>query len=176
MERFDAFCFHYRNVLAAAPLLVALVAERGRLEAPLLCWSIGGLLALAGVGLRALCVCYNNYAQRERKQLATGGPYGVVRNPLYVGNALVILGATVASGHLWLLPLMVLWCALVYWRVAAHEERRLLARYGDAFLEYRHAVPAWIPSPPEGFRRALARQSAGLLLLAPFLLKALLGR
>ena len=176
LERFDKFCFEYRNVLAAAPLLVALVLERGMWGRPAAAWAIGGVLAVAGVKLRALCVCYNKYAQREKKSLATGGPYGVVRNPLYVGNALVIFGATVASQHLWMLPIMALWCAGVYSRVAAHEERRLVARYRDDYLAYRDAVPAWFPRPPEGFFPSLVRQSASLVLLVPFLLKLLLGR
>lgn len=175
LERFDEFCFDYRNVLAAAPLLVALVLERGMWDRPLAAWLLGGALAVAGVALRALCVCYNKYAQREKKSLATGGPYGVVRNPLYVGNALVIFGATVASQHLWLLPLVALWCAAVYSRVAAHEERRLIDRYGDEYRAYRDAVPGWLPRPPEGFASALVRQSASLALLVPFLLKLLIG-
>jgi len=176
IERFDAFCFDYRNVLAAVPLVAALLVEGGAWPHPAAAWALGVALAVAGVAVRALCVLHNRYAQREKKELATEGPYGVVRNPLYVGNLLVIFGAAVASQRLWLLPILALWCAGVYSRVAAHEGRRLIERYGDAYLAYRDAVPAWIPRPPEGFFPALLRQSVALVLLLPFLLKFLLGR
>ncbi len=32
--------------------------------------------------------------------------------------------------------------------VTGYEERTLLRRFGRTYLEYRHAVPRWIPRPP----------------------------
>jgi protein-S-isoprenylcysteine O-methyltransferase Ste14 len=76
------------------------------------------------------------------------GPYRWVRNPIYIGALLVVLGES------WLflsLPLlayaggMAVFCHLF---VAGYEERTLRRRFGPAYLEYRRTVPRWIPRRP----------------------------
>ena len=77
-----------------------------------------------------------------RGELVTGGVYRLVRHPLYFFSMLV----------LWFAPLMTLdifafnlLASLYFFVGALHEERRLAAEFGEAYLQYRREVPAFIP-------------------------------
>jgi protein-S-isoprenylcysteine O-methyltransferase Ste14 len=176
--RLQAFAYEHRNVLAGLPVVIAFLAVHDTVGlVPLLAAASLGLL---GAALRAWCTLYNRFAQGERKTLATAGPYAWLRNPIYVGNTLVLLGCALASGLAWLVPVTCAWAFLVYDQVVRHEERRLLAKYGDAYREYQQRVPRWIPRLTleplaqlrPGFPRALLMQSPSLLPLVPFAAKA----
>jgi protein-S-isoprenylcysteine O-methyltransferase Ste14 len=79
--------------------------------------------------------------EAEDEPLRLDGPHARVRHPLYSGAFLILWGAalsplglaTAVWGSLYLLAGT--WC----------EERRLLARYGEAYAAYRARVPAFIP-------------------------------
>lgn len=177
----EAAVYGQRNVLACVPVVLAWLAMARPLSAAAL--ATGAALVAAGSALRAWATLYNRYAQGcERKSLATGGPYSWLRNPLYVANALVLLGGFVASGLWAWLPATGLWVALVYTLTIRHEERRLLEKYGDAYAAYCTSVGRWLPKrrgewPQVSWLRflpALAVQSRSLLILAPFLLRSAL--
>ena len=77
------------------------------------------------------------------KLLLQRGPYGHSRNPMYLGERVVWLGWTVFYGSVALavgLAVIAVGQALIVRR----EERELEARFGEAYLEYRRAVPRWI--------------------------------
>lgn len=68
-----------------------------------------------------------------------------VRNPMYVGLTVAILGQALLFGSLgvliyavfaWLAP-----AAFVHW----YEEPTLVEQYGAQYEAYRRAVPAWLP-------------------------------
>jgi protein-S-isoprenylcysteine O-methyltransferase Ste14 len=176
--RLRSFAYDHRNALAALPVVVAFCLARS----PVGLASLGAAASLAGLGaaLRAWCTLYNRFAQGERKTLATAGPYAWLRNPIYVGNTLVLLGCALASGLAWLAPVTCVWAFLVYDQVVRHEERRLLDKYGEAYQRYRDRVPRWIPrltlepfaQRRPGFPRALLLQTRSLLALLPFVAKA----
>ena len=140
-----AFVFNYRNMLAAAPLLYAFFSTRWEWENHWAVWTIASALCLCGALIRGWSRLHCNFARRRKKTLATTGPYALVRNPLYVGNTLVIAGAAVASGLAWFLPAVLLWAFVVYSATIHHEERRLIERYGEEYIAYRESVPTWIP-------------------------------
>jgi protein-S-isoprenylcysteine O-methyltransferase Ste14 len=175
--RLQARVFDSRNLLAGLPLIAALLLAPAPRAAPRL--AAGFALAALGVALRAWCTVFNRYAQGDRKTLATGGPYAWMRNPLYLANTLVLLGAATLAGPGWLIPLTAVWAFLVYEQVVRHEERRLARKYGGTWDDYRRSVPRWVPrlhlppgASPRAFLRALLVQSRSLLLLLPFLAKA----
>jgi protein-S-isoprenylcysteine O-methyltransferase Ste14 len=178
VRRIDAFAYRHRNLLAGLPLLYAIASSRWEWENTWGTWSLAVLAAGLGVVLRAWATCHNAYAQHRPQTLATAGPYAVTRNPLYIGNMLVLLGGTIASELVWLAPAVLLWAFLVYERVVRHEERWMERTYGGGYARYRDAVPRWLPRRvPHGetrrppFLHAVLRQSAGLLVLLPYLLK-----
>jgi protein-S-isoprenylcysteine O-methyltransferase Ste14 len=71
------------------------------------------------------------------------GPYRLTRNPMYVGDCAMWLGWTLFTGSAAVATGFVLLCAafagLVRW-----EERRLIERFGSAYLVYRSQVPRWV--------------------------------
>jgi protein-S-isoprenylcysteine O-methyltransferase Ste14 len=77
-------------------------------------------------------------------RLVTSGPYALSRNPMYLGWALLHLGAGVAGGSGWTaatLPAAV----LVVHRQVLHEEAELGERFTDEFRRYEAAVPRHLP-------------------------------
>lgn len=180
-----AAVFHNRNLLAGLPLLYALVSSRGRVDAGWAVWLMALLLCLAGLALRGWSFSHCSYRQGVPTHLAVTGPYASCRNPVYIGNMLLMAGATVASGLLWLVLPLLGWAWLVYHGAVTYEERkRLVKRYGDPYRRYCAEVPRWIPRriAPSGAwrgeaRRGFLRVALGewrtLLILLPFVLKAL---
>jgi protein-S-isoprenylcysteine O-methyltransferase Ste14 len=68
-----------------------------------------------------------------------------VRNPMYAGLLVVVVGQALLFAR-WELLLY----AAFFWAVTAafvrwYEEPTLLGRYGAEYEAYRRAVPAWIP-------------------------------
>lgn len=77
---------------------------------------------------------------RETRGLVTGGAYGLVRNPLYTGDFIIVPGLALlthsVAALLYTPVLLVLFLAL-----SLIEERQLTAAYGDAYRAYRARVP-----------------------------------
>lgn len=78
-------------------------------------------------------------------RLVVAGFNRYVRNPMYVGVLMIILGQAVLFGSVGLAAYGVLFwaatAALVHW----YEEPTLSRRFGAAYDAYRRAVPAWRP-------------------------------
>jgi protein-S-isoprenylcysteine O-methyltransferase Ste14 len=93
------------------------------------------------------------------------GPYRRTRNPLYLGTLLHTLGVTILmppSGALF--AVVLLWIFQI--RLALAEEPFLAARFGKPYLDYKAAVPRFLPSPTPHIAAAGAR---------PHWLQAMLG-
>jgi hypothetical protein len=77
--------------------------------------------------------------------LTTTGPYSFIRNPIYVGNTLMCLGATITSELLWLAPITLFYCFSIYSLVVQYEEKHLLEKYGEPYQRYLSEIPRWLP-------------------------------
>jgi len=79
------------------------------------------------------------------KHLVVQGLYRFVRNPMYIGVLLLVLGWSL----LFLSPLLCLYTACLaigfHLRVVKYEEPRLKARFGQRWMRYRRGVPRWRP-------------------------------
>ena len=82
---------------------------------------------------------------RKYEELATTGPYGRTRNPLYFGSAFLAVGFAIA-GDSWIAGLLVVaYFTVFYWAVMRNEESDLRDRFGAAFEEYAARVPLFFP-------------------------------
>jgi protein-S-isoprenylcysteine O-methyltransferase Ste14 len=79
------------------------------------------------------------------ERLVVSGFNRHVRNPMYVGLLLAILGQALLFGNLRLL----IYAAAAWAAPAAfvrwYEEPTLARRFGAEYEAYRRAVPAWLP-------------------------------
>ncbi len=100
---------------------------------------------LVGLGIALLMTGWPEvYHARRRGELATGGVYTLVRHPQYLGILTALFGQIL---H-WPTILTVALYPVIVWayvRLARHEERALLARFGDAYRDYRRRVSMLVP-------------------------------
>jgi protein-S-isoprenylcysteine O-methyltransferase Ste14 len=110
----------------------------------------GGLaIVLAGEGLRLWGVGHIGAISRTRSDrlgpLVSTGPFGLVRNPLYLGNMTLWAGLAVSAGLVWLVAPIVFLLGCEYHAIVRWEEQLLEARVGTAYRQYAAEVPRWIP-------------------------------
>ena len=110
----------------------------------------GTALVVTGVGLAiwSRWVLGANWSGAVRivegQQLVRTGPYAVVRNPIYSGMALGVLGTAVVGGMIGGLIGFVLVTAAL-WQKGRMEEGFLLAEFGDEYAAYQREVKFPIP-------------------------------
>jgi protein-S-isoprenylcysteine O-methyltransferase Ste14 len=78
-------------------------------------------------------------------RLVVTGFYRYVRNPMYVGVALIIAGDALILGDPWLFAYAALVCVAFHSFVIAYEEPTLRRRYGAEYDAFCAHVPRWIP-------------------------------
>jgi protein-S-isoprenylcysteine O-methyltransferase Ste14 len=137
--------YTWRGSLAAVPVIFSSFCFVGEYENNFVIWPLGMLLFLAGWALRMWTQKHLGYRLKIKRSITTSGPYALVRNPIYIANTLVILGTVVMCEVLWMIPVTLLWCAMVYSLVVHYEEQHLAVTYGGKYLEYLAAVPRWLP-------------------------------
>jgi protein-S-isoprenylcysteine O-methyltransferase Ste14 len=146
-----AWLFRYRSALPVPLALILVFVRTGEVGGPWV-FAVGPLLVLIGEGLRIWAVRHIGTVSRTRTTrygpLITGGPYGVVRNPLYVGNWFLWTGFAVWSGLLWMLPVAWIVFALQYSAIAKWEGAFLRGIYQAAYDQYAGHVRAWVPRWP----------------------------
>ena len=100
-------------------------------------------LAVYGLALRAFGAAWRLGIDRDHPgELVTGGIFARSRNPVYLGLALVVVGAFLVLGKRVLLALAIVF--VVYFQhLIRREERFLVAHYGDAYREYAARVGRW---------------------------------
>jgi len=86
-------------------------------------------------------------------ELVVGGLYRYVRNPMYLAVVTTIFGQSLFLGR----PDLAVY-ATVAWVVMAafaawYEKPALTRQFGSAYVEYRRAVPAWLPRRPRNVDR-----------------------
>ena len=122
-----------------------------RLQSGLLTW-IGGIAFVTGAAIYLRCAW--EFAARglgtpapiaPTKFLVTTALHRYVRNPMYLGVALAILGeaAIFRSAHVAEYAGIMLLIAHVF--VVFYEEPTLHRQFGESYEEYRRSVPRWIP-------------------------------
>ncbi len=77
-------------------------------------------------------------------RLVTGGPFALMRHPMYVGGMMAEIGALLIY-RTWATLLITINVPLLPMR-ARREEALLAAHFGSEWEEYSSQVPRWIPS------------------------------
>lgn len=105
---------------------------------------IGAGLALAVPARDAFVLAGTNVKPwKPSTVLVTGGIFGRLRNPMYVGGTLVLAGLSIALASDWMLVLTILLVPVIHYGVVKREERYLAAKFGDAYRDYMARVPRY---------------------------------
>lgn len=81
---------------------------------------------------------------RGSEALVTGGPFVYSRNPIYLGNLLILFGVGLFFGSAWHIALVIP-LALAITRLAiTREEKHLETRFPDGWTDYTGKVRRWI--------------------------------
>lgn len=91
----------------------------------------------------------------EAVVLNTRGPYAWVRNPLYVGNLLLVLGLLCIANDPWVYAIGLAFFFGSYFFIIRAEEDFLRGRFVHAFDDYCAKVPRWIPRLSPAFTGSL---------------------
>jgi protein-S-isoprenylcysteine O-methyltransferase Ste14 len=165
MVKLGRFLFHHRGVVFTAIVLGVLlistprhVLDSARLDP----WmdALGVFVALLGLSVRAVTIGYEYIVRGGRNRqvyadhLVQGGVYAHTRNPMYLGNGLMILGwALIVNApefYLVALPLTMLF----YAAIIAAEEAYLRDKFGAEFDAYCANANRILPKLT-GFRKSV---------------------
>ena len=156
LERWGTFLFKYRDAVFPAVILTTIVATRpvflgGSRATDLWLDLVGVLVCALGQILRIVVIGYRYIVRggKNRKvhaeDLVTEGIFALSRNPLYVGNILVLFGIFI----IWNAPLLYLiavpFTLIGYRAIVAAEETFLREKFGAAYDEYCRTTNRWIP-------------------------------
>ncbi len=182
------FLFRWRSLLPLLllPILALSLRESAQLNRMMgegleTLWGWVSLaVALVGLGLRCYTIGYTPRGTSGRgtrhlraDSLNTTGIYSIVRNPLYLGNAIIALGLVLTIKVWWLAAIVILAGWLYLERIVAAEEEFLAERFGAEYAQWVERTPAFIPRPslwrppdlPFSWRTVLRREYHGLLVI-----------
>jgi len=152
MVRIGNFFFHYRNALfPVAYLLLFLNGPRLIPDYPLAVMA-GLTVAFVGQSLRALTIGLEYIIRGGRNRqvyadkLVQGGVFAHCRNPLYVGNFLILLGLGIISNSCFFLAFGIPFFLFAYWAIIAAEEDYLRGKFCEEFNAYCARVSRLVPN------------------------------
>ena len=146
LARLSRVVYRMRGPLVAVPVLAAAVPFRGTENSSMVAWGVGLVLFAVGWGVRIWAQRHLGYRLNRTMTLTRCGPHAWVRNPIYLANTAMALGAVAASGSVVLLPVTLVWVMGVYAVTVRHEEAALVRRYGEPYRRYLTEVRRWCPS------------------------------
>ena len=76
--------------------------------------------------------------------LCTDGPFRFSRNPIYLGDWLLLIGISLLMNTLWPLVFTPLIWIMLRFGVIRYEEAHLEAKFGNAYRDYKNRVRRWI--------------------------------
>ena len=82
--------------------------------------------------------------ERETPRVITKSVFGIVRHPVYLSEILLYLGLLILSISLAAIVVWVIAIGFLHY-ISRHEEKLLLARFGEDYEKYMQEVPMWIP-------------------------------
>lgn len=112
--------------------------------------SVGALIGALGVALFVRTVAAHRRAGNDphptspTTTLITSGPYGLSRNPGYLGFALLQAGIALGVDSLWALGSVVVSILLAHYLAVLPEEAYLEGKFGEPYRRYRAAVRRWL--------------------------------
>jgi protein-S-isoprenylcysteine O-methyltransferase Ste14 len=101
-------------------------------------------IALSTWALLSLARAHTNIMpHRAADRLVTTGPYRIWRHPLYMSEALMLLGLAQLTGNVWYAITALLFVLALRTLAVEPEERHLEARFGAEYAAYHARTRRW---------------------------------
>jgi protein-S-isoprenylcysteine O-methyltransferase Ste14 len=132
-------------------LVLALIAGMAVIGTPASRPAIHEAVEWAGRLLIAVCIvgrcwCTLYIGGRKIAELVRIGPYSMMRNPLYTMSFIGAAGVGAQTGSLVMAALFLVVAWVVFRLVVAREERFLIGRFGEDYVDYLRTVPRFLPN------------------------------
>jgi protein-S-isoprenylcysteine O-methyltransferase Ste14 len=111
--------------------------------------AAGAILVGLGIGLAIVARAYlgrnwgSPMSQKENPELVTGGPYGLIRHPIYSGIILAMFGSMLGLSLLWLVPLVLFSAYFIY--SARREEALMCRQFPGQYPAYMKRTKMLVP-------------------------------
>lgn len=160
LEKQGNWLFRYRSYLPLLAIPIFLIALRNseQLERMFgrsveMLWGVASIgVSFLGLIIRCIVAGYaprgtsgRNTKSQVAEVLNTTGIYSIVRNPLYLGNFVIVLGATLFIQVWWLALIVWVGFWIYYERIILAEENFLREKFGDSFLKWAAITPVYFP-------------------------------
>lgn len=159
MIQIGNFFFKYRNQLFIVLYLLLFLPSpelfSEKMFGPHYYWIpiiLGLFITVLGQLIRGITIglAYIVRGGRDKKVYADGlvteGIFRHVRNPLYVGNILMLLGVGVLANSLIYVGIIIPIFLFIYQCIVLAEENFLRGKFGASFDDYTKRVHRWIPN------------------------------
>lgn len=152
MVRIGNFFFRYRNGLFPLMFVLLFLNSPKLIPNQTVAVIAGFVVALTGQGLRAITIglAYIIRGGKKRQvyaeELVQDGVFAHCRNPLYVGNLLVILGLGLISNSILFFVIGMPFFIFAYIAIVAAEENFLRNKFGASFDAYCQRVGRFVPN------------------------------
>ncbi|MBI5894371.1 MAG: hypothetical protein HZB79_12155 [Deltaproteobacteria bacterium] len=148
------FFFKYRSYLPLVMLLV-FFEERGHflnivdnIFYEMFCIFV----ALSGIVIRILTLGFvhegtsgRNTKTQKAAELNTTGAYSIIRNPLYLGNYLILLGMSLLAQNHEVVIFNTAIFVIIYIPIIFTEESFLIEKFGEEYIRYARTVNCMLP-------------------------------
>jgi len=152
MIKIGNFLFQYRNGLFPFAYGILLLDQSRMWNNDLVAALVGFMVAMSGQVVRGVTIglVYIIRGGRNRQvyadSLVTEGVFNHCRNPLYLGNFLMIAGVAIAANSILFLAIGLPFFLFAYFCIIAAEENYLEGKFGQEYVEYCKRVNRFIPN------------------------------
>jgi protein-S-isoprenylcysteine O-methyltransferase Ste14 len=160
IEKQGSWLFRWRSYLPllGIPIFIIAIRQSGIIERKFgdnvsdFWGSCAVIISFLGFAVRCITAGYaprgtsgRNTKSQAAEMLNTTGMYSISRNPLYLGNFIIVLGVTLFIEVWWLALLVWFGFWFYYERIIFTEEEFLRSKFKDQFMEWAKKTPIVIP-------------------------------
>jgi protein-S-isoprenylcysteine O-methyltransferase Ste14 len=107
--------------------------------------GVGGVLALLCVGYFVVRGSGTPAPFDAPSEFVAVGPYRFVRNPMYIGGFIMLIGLALCINSVSVLVFSLIWLLLAHLFVVLYEEPNLERKFGESYVQYKRSVNRWVP-------------------------------
>ena len=152
ISKFGNWIFHYRNYLFIFLYAGVFVPLPEMINSSVTANVTGLLFIFSGMAVRGITIGLE-YIERggllrkiNANNLVTGGIYSTCRNPMYLGNLLILFGFGIYANSSFFTLVIFPVFVFIYYSIIKAEEQFLTKRFGQKYIDYKQKVNALLPS------------------------------